>query len=85
MTLSALVEVELAVESARQGDFTLAPYGITVTDVRRNLARAILYADAIRSDPECCLADNGALIAYSSAKTGRSPKDKRIVQHSASM
>jgi phosphoenolpyruvate carboxykinase (ATP) len=61
--------------------FSLAQYGIAVADVWRNLAPATLYADAIREDPECDIADSGALIAYSGDKTGRSPRDKRIVKH----
>jgi len=62
-------------------DFDLTPYGITVKDVRRNLAPATLYAEAIREDDQCDISDTGALIAYSGDKTGRSPKDKRIVEH----
>src|SRR3974377_1237819 len=64
--------------------FNLSAHGITVQDVRRNLAPAKLYAEAIRDDPECAIADSGALIAYSGAKTGRSPKDKRVVKNPAS-
>jgi phosphoenolpyruvate carboxykinase (ATP) len=63
---------------------SLAQYGITVIDVWRNLAPATLYADAIREDSECDIADSGALIAYSGDKTGRSPRDKRIVKDVAS-
>jgi len=59
----------------------LSSYGITVIDVWRNLAPATLYAEAIREDPRCDISDTGALIAYSGDKTGRSPKDKRIVDH----
>src|SRR5262245_31407628 len=59
-------------------------HGITVQDIRRNLAPAKLYAEAIREEPNCAIADSGALIAYSGAKTGRSPKDKRVVKNSAS-
>ncbi|MEZ4575108.1 MAG: phosphoenolpyruvate carboxykinase (ATP) [Vampirovibrionales bacterium] len=33
---------------------------------------------------KCAIASNGALIAYSGAKTGRSPKDKRLVQEPSS-
>jgi phosphoenolpyruvate carboxykinase (ATP) len=64
--------------------FNLRSHGITVEDVRRNLPPARLYAEAIRDDPQCAIADAGALIAYSGAKTGRSPKDKRVVKNAAS-
>lgn len=60
--------------------FNLQQHEITVEDVRRNLAPAELYAEAIREDPKCALADSGALIAYSGEKTGRSPTDKRVVR-----
>jgi phosphoenolpyruvate carboxykinase (ATP) len=59
----------------------LAQYGITVRDVRRNLSPAALYTEAIRGDRLCDIADSGALIAYSGEKTGRSPQDKRVVEH----
>jgi phosphoenolpyruvate carboxykinase (ATP) len=62
-------------------EFNLQAHGITVTDVRRNLVPAKLYAEAIREDPKSVIADSGALIAYSGEKTGRSPKDKRVVRH----
>ena len=61
-------------------DFNLEAYGLTVKDVRRNLPPAELYAEAIREDPSSAVSDAGALIAYSGAKTGRSPKDKHIVR-----
>src|SRR5262245_60959571 len=64
--------------------FDLTAHGLTVEDVRRNLAPASLYAEAIREEPGCAIADSGALIAYSGAKTGRSPKDKRVVKSTAS-
>ena len=60
--------------------FNLEQHGITVEDFRRNLAPAELYTEAIREDPKCALADSGGLIAYSGEKTGRSPKDKRVVR-----
>src|SRR5262245_14385569 len=37
----------------------LAQYGITVTDIRRNLSPAALYAEAIREDPKCDIAAKG--------------------------
>jgi phosphoenolpyruvate carboxykinase (ATP) len=55
----------------------LSAHGITVADVRRNLAPAELYAEALRIDARSAIADSGE-------KTGRSPKDKRIVRHPAS-
>lgn len=62
----------------------LSPHGITVQDIRRNYPPAKLYAEALREEHDCVIADSGALIAYSGAKTGRSPKDKRVVRHPAS-
>jgi phosphoenolpyruvate carboxykinase (ATP) len=35
----------------------------------------------IRFEKDASIAENGALIAYSGVKTGRSPKDKRVVEH----
>jgi phosphoenolpyruvate carboxykinase (ATP) len=61
--------------------FDLTQYGITVEDIRRNLSPAVLYTAAIREDAKCDIADTGALIAFSGEKTGRSPKDKRVVEH----
>jgi phosphoenolpyruvate carboxykinase (ATP) len=64
-------------------DFNLESHGITVKDIRRNVAPARLYADAVREDANCVIADSGALIAFSGEKTGRSPKDKRVVKNPA--
>ncbi len=66
---------------AQTPPFDLTQYGITVTDIRRNLSPAALYLEAIRGDAKCDIADSGALIAFSGEKTGRSPKDKRVVEH----
>ncbi|WP_088259822.1 phosphoenolpyruvate carboxykinase (ATP) [Fimbriiglobus ruber] len=63
--------------------FSLKDYDITVADVRRNASPAELYEEAIRSDG-ARVAHQGALVAYSGDKTGRSPKDKRIVRHGES-
>jgi phosphoenolpyruvate carboxykinase (ATP) len=62
-------------------EFNLESHGLTVKDIRRNLPPAKLYAEAIREEPDCVIAESGALIAYSHDKTGRSPKDKRVVKH----
>ena len=59
---------------------SLKEYDITVADVRHNPSPAELYEDAIRSD-KARVASQGALVAFSGDKTGRSPKDKRVVQH----
>ena len=60
--------------------FDLRAYELTVQDVRRNPSVAELYEDALARDG-ARLADLGALVAYSGTKTGRSPKDKRVVRH----
>src|SRR4051794_11855247 len=61
--------------------FDLTQYGITVGDICRNLSPALLYTEAIQGDVKCTIADTGALIAFSGDKTGRSPTDKRVVEH----
>ncbi|MEL7087627.1 MAG: phosphoenolpyruvate carboxykinase (ATP), partial [Planctomycetota bacterium] len=60
--------------------FSLASSGIHVQTVLRNLSPAGLYEEAIRHEPGTSIADSGALVAYSGDKTGRSPKDKRVVK-----
>lgn len=60
--------------------FDLKQYGIHVTDILRNPAPARLYQEALHSEGDCAISDKGALIVSSHEKTGRSPKDKRIVQ-----
>ena len=59
----------------------LNQYGITVERIFRNTAPAILYEESIRNDRDAAIASSGALMINSGAKTGRSPKDKRIVEH----
>ncbi len=61
----------------------LRAYEITVERVDRNPAPAALYEDAVKCDG-AAIVSSGALVAYSEEKTGRSPKDKRIVRESAS-
>ena len=62
----------------------VAPFALdqlTSLKIYRNLSPGELYEHAIRFDKDTSIADNGALVAYSGVKTGRSPKDKRIVKH----
>ena len=60
---------------------SLQEYGITVGEIHHNLPPSSLYEHAIRYEKDASIAENGALVAYSGAKTGRSPKDKRIVKN----
>src|SRR5687768_871622 len=64
--------------------FNLAEHEITVETIHRNLRPSELNEHAIRFEKDARIAEGGALVAYSGAKTGRSPKDKRVVRHSAS-
>ena len=59
----------------------LNQYGIEVGTILHNAAPAVLYEEALRWDKTAAMADNGALIISSGKKTGRSPRDKRIVDH----
>lgn len=60
--------------------FDLKQYGINVSDVRRNLAPARLYREALVVEADSVISDMGALIAFSGEKTGRSPADKRLIR-----
>lgn len=61
--------------------FHLKEYQLSVQAVCRNLPPSVLYEHAIRQEKKTRIADSGALVAYSGAKTGRSPQDKRLVKH----
>jgi phosphoenolpyruvate carboxykinase (ATP) len=60
----------------------LSAYGIHVADVIRNATPARLYEFAI-VDHHAVISASGALATRSGDKTGRSPKDKRIVDDPA--
>lgn len=62
-------------------DFSLKQYKIDVTNVVRNAMPAMLYQEAIHHEVGAAIADSGALMVRSGEKTGRSPGDKRIVEH----
>ena len=64
--------------------FNLKDHEITVPEVHHNLPPSALYEHAIRYEKDSSIAENGALVAYSGEKTGRSPKDKRVVKNTAS-
>ncbi len=64
--------------------FDLKDHELTVTEVHRNLPVGALYEHAIRYEKDASIADNGALVAYSGAKTGRSPKYNRVDKNAAS-
>ncbi|MEY2981707.1 MAG: hypothetical protein RL562_1934, partial [Planctomycetota bacterium] len=57
----------------------LSKHGLHAAHVLRNADPAVLVEQAIRRG-EGELSSTGALIARSGAKTGRSPKDKRVVR-----
>lgn len=61
--------------------FSLVRLGIEVEDVHRNWTPPRLYEDAIQHDPTARIVSSGALAISSGDKTGRSPADKRMVEH----
>jgi len=61
-------------------ELDLTPYGITVRDVCRNVAPAFLYDETVQTG-DGVMVSSGAVVALSGEKTGRSPKDKRIVTY----
>jgi phosphoenolpyruvate carboxykinase (ATP) len=66
-----------------QIDIDLTPYGIKVNHVLRNPSPAKLYEEAIVRE-HAAVTSKGALVNSSGEKTGRSPKDKRVVKESVS-
>ncbi|NNE14657.1 MAG: phosphoenolpyruvate carboxykinase (ATP) [Saprospiraceae bacterium] len=61
--------------------FNLKIYEIDVEDILRNSSVPVLYEIGLRNEKGTAISDTGALLVYSGEKTGRSPKDKRIVRH----
>jgi phosphoenolpyruvate carboxykinase (ATP) len=64
--------------------FELKTHGINVANIGRNVPPASLYEEAVRLEGDSRIAASGALVAYSGAKTGRSPLDKRVVKQAPS-
>ncbi|OZJ02676.1 Phosphoenolpyruvate carboxykinase [ATP] [Bifiguratus adelaidae] len=56
----------------------------TRVDIKRNLSVPVLYEEALTHEEGTVVSSAGALCAYSGKKTGRSPKDKRIVDEETS-
>ncbi|MBT8285894.1 MAG: phosphoenolpyruvate carboxykinase (ATP) [Flavobacteriaceae bacterium] len=63
------------------GTFNLKKYGIEVEEIFRNSSVPVLYELGLRQEKGTAISDVGALLVYSGEKTGRSPKDKRIVRN----
>jgi phosphoenolpyruvate carboxykinase (ATP) len=59
--------------------FSLKQHGIHVDTIYRNAAPPVLYEAALKYEKGTAITRTGALVAMSGQKTGRSPKDKRIV------
>lgn len=60
--------------------FNLKEYQINTSEIYRNCSVPELYEIALRLEKGTAISDVGALLVYSGEKTGRSPKDKRIVK-----
>ena len=63
--------------------FSQAGFDMDRVQIKRNVSPALLYEDAIRNEG-AVISASGALINFSGKKTGRSPKDKRIVYEETS-
>lgn len=63
--------------------FSQAGFDMDRIQLKRNAAPAQLYEDAIKNEG-AVISSSGALINFSGKKTGRSPKDKRIVYEETS-
>jgi len=61
--------------------FNLQQYGIDTTLIYRNTNTSGLYEIALRKEQGTAISDVGALMVFSGEKTGRSPKDKRVVRN----
>ncbi len=68
-------------------NYNLSKQGIHAHSAYRNPAPALLYEWAVKEEiipKHSVISSQGALIAYSGIKTGRSPHDKRIVKEASS-
>ena len=63
--------------------FSQAGFDMDRIQIKRNAPVGVLYEDAIRNEG-AIISSSGALINFSGKRTGRSPKDKRIVYEETS-
>ncbi len=63
--------------------FSLTKERITAENVLRNISPAKLYEQALRFEKGSAISSAGALVVSSGAKTGRSPKDKRVIDENS--
>jgi phosphoenolpyruvate carboxykinase (ATP) len=61
--------------------FSLEEYNIHPRTIIRNASPSVLYEEALTYEADATISSAGALIVSSYEKTGRSPKDKRIVEY----
>ncbi|MDB9786644.1 phosphoenolpyruvate carboxykinase (ATP) [Bacteriovoracaceae bacterium] len=61
--------------------FDLTNHLIENKNILRNVSPARLYQEALKNESGSAISSTGALVVRSGAKTGRTPKDKRIVDH----
>lgn len=78
-TPSISIPVRNVVE-ADAHEYHLDDLGFTSQRVLRNPSVAKLYEEALKNEKGSLISSSGALAVRSGAKTGRSPKDKRIVE-----
>ena len=64
--------------------FALTQHGIALKEIVRNASPAAYYEMALQHEKGTTISSTGALVAYSGAKTGRSPTDKRVADEPAS-
>ena len=60
---------------------SLEKYHINNTNILRNGSPAVLYEEALEHETGSVITNTGALAVQSGAKTGRSPGDKRVMDH----
>lgn len=63
--------------------FTTSDSALKFTHILHNLSAAELYEQAIKYEKGSFITSTGALATLSGAKTGRSPRDKRVVKDEA--